>query len=459
MAAPPSFSSYLLPSNPSVMVADPLSICENYDSLEVPKWQMVTKLLGERSIIDFRELEDVITTLKPDTEVGTLKTVLDGVDSSHFFSAVLPTVCTIALQMPTLFPAGELPVLCPGEDASLSLTREQVACLLSHMFFCTLEPPRWSQYWANFDIWYNSSLSPVKAYIQVLVTYFTQLADGSGKNSKTSGPPGLVVFHRRVLASPPDWKSLTSEISQELLVPSLDLEPPPEVHAEVDFANKDIGFGVSGSQEEVVLAMSPEVCVIMLVVPTLCENETVVIQGARRVGRYEGIGRNVKFVGPWTEGRDWSSRSIIAMDALELDLEQSEGQILELQPGNLRRELNKAYCGFAPLQGKPFSLVSTGHWGCGAFGGHKYTKVLIQIMAAAEAKTRLVFHDIPETPDFLPQLTRFLALLGRHRVTVGRLYSALLEAGRLRNQPTKSENSDSSNEILRLVEQKLELHS
>ncbi len=456
MAESGSCGSYLLPSHPSVMMADPMSICEEYDSLEVSKWRMVSKLLRERSLPDFKALEDVLTTFQLDLEVGTLRTVLDTMNPSYFFSTVLPVVCNRALQMPTLFPSGKLPVLSPsGEATSLTLTREQVACLLSHMFLCTLEPPQWSQYWANFGIWYNSGSLPARAYIQTLLTYFTQLADGSGQYDRASGQPGLVTFHRRVLSVPPDWNSLPTVISEEMLIPSHELEPPTAVDAEVDFANKDVGFGVSGSQEEVLLGMSPEACVVMLVVPTLHENETLVIQGARRVGRYKGIGRQVKFVEPWSEARDWSSRSIIAMDALELDVEESQDQILEVMPQNLHRELNKAYCGFAPFRGEPFSLVSTGHWGCGAFGGHKYTKALIQVMAAVAAKTRLVFHDIPETQDFLPQLVRFLALLGRHDVTVGKLHSALLAVGRL---PGQLKRSDSSSRILCLLEQTLELH-
>ena len=447
---------YCLPSHPSALVPDPLSICESYDSMEVAKWLMVSRLVGKGSITNFEELEDVITSFKPDVQFDTLKVVVDRRDPVHFFSTVVPAICTMMLQMPMLFPTGELPVLTPGEDTSVTFTREQVSCLLSHMFFCTLEPPSWSQYWANFDIWYNSNSPPVKAYLEVLLTYFTQLAEGRQSGADT--PPGLVTFHRRVLTSPPDWKSSTSKLTEDLLTPSYNLEPPSEADAEVDFANKDIGFGVSGSQEEVFLAMSPETCITMLIAPPVCDNETLTIQGARRVGKYEGIGRKVRFVGPWTETRDWTNRFIIAMDALELDLRNSEDQIMELYPETLCRELNKAYCGFSPLHGKPFTLVSTGHWGCGAFGGHKYAKALIQLMAASEAKTKLVFHDIQQAGplqelDFLPQLLQFLVFLSKRGVAVGKLFSTLLEVGKLQCQGHR----DSSSDLLKLLTQKLEV--
>lgn len=42
--------------------------------------------------------------------------------------------------------------------------------------------------------------------------------------------------------------------------------------------------------------------------------------------------------------------------------------------GMLRREVNKAYCGFMPSSdqlSKKHMAVATGNWGCGAFKGDK----------------------------------------------------------------------------------------
>ena len=82
-----------------------------------------------------------------------------------------------------------------------------------------------------------------------------------------------------------------------VLIPSTNLEPELGCNIEVSFANKDVGFGVSGTQEEVKMAMSPEACVAMLIVPTLQDNETLLIQGVRQVGSCQGIGRNVTYSG------------------------------------------------------------------------------------------------------------------------------------------------------------------
>ena len=54
----------------------------------------------------------------------------------HFFSKVVPFIQKLALRMPDLFP-DEVPLLLQRKEGVISLTREQVACLLANAFFCT----------------------------------------------------------------------------------------------------------------------------------------------------------------------------------------------------------------------------------------------------------------------------------------------------------------------------------
>ena len=415
---------YRLPCDPAQLVGDPLSICEEYEYEEVPHWRLISTLLRQRWPRDTHALCDVITSFQHDAEVDALLRVLQTSDQESFFGRTLPAVLTAALNMPQLFPAGHLRVLEAGREDAVSVTREQAACLLAHMFLCTLKKPAWSRCWASFSIWYSSASPPVTAYLHTLLVYFSQL-DPTGR---PVDPKGLVTFHRRVLECPPDWQSSPCQLAQ--ITPSDELEPKAAV--EVDFANKDIGFGVSGSQEEVKLAMSPEACIVVLLAPALRDNEALVISGARRVGSHSGIGRHVTFTGPCTDHFEWASRYIIAVDALELDGGSSSSRIDELQVHCLTRELNKAYCGFAPLNSGPFSSIATGHWGCGAFGGHMYAKALIQVMAAAQAGTKIIFHDIQganKDESFVCCIVSFLALLIECKVTVGKLCSAMLSTG------------------------------
>lgn len=58
------------------------------------------------------------------------------------------------------------------------------------------------------------------------------------------------------------------------------------------------------------------------------------------------------------------------------------------------RDLNKAWLGFSKCVTLP---VSTGHWGCGAFGGNKTLKFLQQLCASSLAGTPLEYSTYRDT--------------------------------------------------------------
>ena len=273
--------AYILPCHPSLTVPDPLSICEEDAHLaEVLKWKLVSNLLlrSPQPWDSVSVVIDVITSLQPALiDLTMLKAALNtrGRKEEEFLHYTLPAIVSLALLMPSLFPTGEIPVLEPGVTGIVTFTREQVACLLAHMFLCTLQPAPWNPHWANFHIWYESSSRPVLAYLQSLLGYFEQL-DSSGH---PPFPEESVSFHRKVLLEAPDWANSQSKLDQITSSHSID----PLSNIEVAFANKHVGFGVSGTQEEAKLAQSPESCVVMLLAPTLMENETLIICGARKI--------------------------------------------------------------------------------------------------------------------------------------------------------------------------------
>ena len=415
---------YQLPSHSNSFVEDRFSVCEQYsDRPQVPHWVFIETLLQKKPLRRLEDLLDVIGHNEHDLEFSTLKSVLQ----DKFSLRTFPVMIKAALRMPELFSNGVLEILTPGTTKTISLTREQIACLLAHMFLCTLKTPIWNKHWCTFGIWFATNSRPAREYLKCLLAYFAEL-DPQGR---PSNPQEEVHFTRSVLKSPPDWKKSTSCFTDDTLTPSLSLHPEPGCNVEVSFANKDVGFGVSGTQEEVKMGMSPEACVVMLLVPTLLDNETLLIRGSRQVGMYEGIGRDVKFIGVQSEPKNWSLRCIIAMDGMEIDCLDEEC-IVELREYVLLRELNKAYCGFVSM-GTEQVTIATGHWGCGAFGGNKYVKSLIQIMAACEANKRLVFHDVTQKTQnsskqrFLEMLMEVTKMLYRRQRTVGQLYTAITQ--------------------------------
>ena len=116
----------------------------------------------------------------------------------------------------------------------------------------------------------------------------------------------------------------------------------------------------------------------------------------------EGYGREAKLKAILEKGTwHWSRRTMLFMDALELDyFDTQDGHFVpDLLSGNVDRELTKAYTAFnsglkmacSGSDSDAYSEVVTGLWGCGAFGGNKEIKTLIQWCAASMANVPLTF--------------------------------------------------------------------
>ncbi|KAF9423937.1 hypothetical protein BGZ94_008134 [Podila epigama] len=255
------------------------------------------------------------------------------------------------------------------------------------------------------------------AKLRCIIHYFDRVT--------THMPEGVVTFHRQVLMKPVVLD--TSKDSQgsfrhvEVLI---DVDSPLEDDAplgalQLDFANKTIGGGVldrGAVQEEIRFVICPELIIARLFTQQLEDNEALLMKGAERFSNYNGYARTFEWHSDHidTTPRDKLGRrqtEICAIDALPFKLKE---QRLEQFGGvYLMRELNKAIAGFwqSPITHSEWgmlwpeddsddssrmmcqdekwslpsdvSLIATGNWGCGAFGGHLQLKFLIQWIAAS----------------------------------------------------------------------------
>jgi poly(ADP-ribose) glycohydrolase len=116
---------------------------------------------------------------------------------------------------------------------------------------------------------------------------------------------------------------------------------------------------------------------------------------------------------------------MLFMDALELDLvdhaHPNGGEnIPDLMPGYLHRELVKAYTAFCSHRyrntRKPYPFVTTGLWGCGAFGGNRQVKAIIQWYAASIANIPELRYVLggAEQEVFGDELKRFVDRVAEH---------------------------------------------
>ncbi|KAM3605799.1 uncharacterized protein V6R79_005005 [Siganus canaliculatus] len=351
---------------------------------------------------------------------------LEYCEAQHMFAVVLPAMVNLALRAPSLCTM-PIPLLKSRMNHSLTLSQEQIACLLANAFFCTFprRNSRKSEYCnypeINFYRLFEGSSSRKIEKLKTLLCYFRRVTENM--------PTGVVTFTRQVLNSPPNWQSSQKELTKLHITYKGTIEDNGYGMLQVDFANRFVGGGVTGHglvQEEIRFVINPELIVSRLFTEALEYNECLIITGTEQYSKYSGYAETYKWEGSYkdeTPRDEWQRRctEIVAIDALKFRHSQEQ-----FVPEKILRELNKAYCGFyrSNTDTKYLSAVATGNWGCGAFGGDTRLKALIQLMAAAEAGRDMAYFTFGDA-QLMRDVNEIHSFLTNKKVTVGRLYSLL----------------------------------
>lgn len=225
-----------------------------------------------------------------------------------------------------------------------------------------------------------------------------------------------------------EWAIQTGEskvcVAESHVLHNGSMESIEDADAFVNFANANFGFGCfipSCTQEEIIQTCCPEFNVGMLHLGCMNQNEVVKVHGVRRFCEYSGYGFSFTFGGPST--KKTLVQTILTMDAVTQGHFRKECNL---------RDIRKAYLSF-----KGCDVVSTGRWGCGAFGGQPAHKFAQQLVAAMLADCSLRFSTFG-TPEGCDDV---LAIVTREKPTAARLLNAVLmaSAGRLAGKGTFTE--------------------
>ncbi|KAJ7266429.1 hypothetical protein B0H12DRAFT_161093 [Mycena haematopus] len=396
-------SVLLLPSSSKICVYDRFSLTDTQTDDPIPFWLILRPVLipAATSTSDLIDgLDTIAATLRGRTDSDNaflLRFLHTEWDAQSFFENTWPRCIEIALEMPILFPSGYLTPLTSETPAQI-YTPRQIVCLVIHQFLCTLPKLPWvsdndGDNSPNLHIWYAGDQphpKAVSAYLTALFTFFERVAS----DTIAARPISLALY----------TAPRTPPIDPDLLFQPItitDLDTPSTATALLGLprgacvisANSHIGFGRTASQEEMHVGCAPQALPAKLVTPPLKANEVMVLRGCEPVVEMTGYARTAELAAiiPAGAPHDWSKRTMLFMDALELDSYDTAAVTPDLLPGNVDRELTKAYTAFASYGEAPYETVVTGHWGCGAFGGDREIKSVIQWCAASMAGVRLNF--------------------------------------------------------------------
>jgi len=237
---------------------------------------------------------------------------------------------------------------------------------------------------------------------------------------RTSRDADLSEFKARVLAAHPPADSSEGLLGQVTLH-SGGMEAPA-ADAFVNFANAVFGYGefiASCTQEEIIQMCCPEFNVGMFFIGKMRPDEVIVVRNCRRYSSYHGYLHTFEYTGPWVGTSE--VQAILTMDACTIS-HFSEPQVL--------RDVQKAVLAFECCEGQ---VISTGRWGCGAFGGTPAHKFAQQLVAAALVGVSSLEFSTFGTPDgcdevlaSLEQRQQLQGVAGR-RVSAGQLLAAILD--------------------------------
>ncbi|KAM6951661.1 poly(ADP-ribose) glycohydrolase [Aplochiton taeniatus] len=352
--------------------------------------------------------------------------VLEPAAVEHLFASLLPDVVQLALRASELC-TKPIPLLKEGMTHSITMSQEQVACLLANAFLCTFprRNSRKSEYTnypdINFCRLFERASSRKIEKLKTLMCYFQNITE--------QRPTGLVTFTRKSLDTPPSWESSQTPLTNLHITCEGTIEEDGYGMLQVDFANRFVGGGVTGSglvQEEIRFLINPELIVSRLFTEALNHNECLIITGTQQYSKYTGYAQSYKWNGSChdTTPRDNWQRNcteIVAIDAL-----QFRNFLEQFHPTKINRELNKAYCGFSRPEEKSenLSAVATGNWGCGVFGGDSRLKALLQMLAASEAGRDVAYFTFGDS-ELMKDVHDMHHFLSQKNVSVGEVFGLL----------------------------------
>ncbi|XP_060944898.1 poly(ADP-ribose) glycohydrolase [Limanda limanda] len=406
-------------------------------SRKVQRWEMISKKLDGLASKKKQRVDDVVEVIikcnpqyKDQWTFDALFSLVKCIPKEeNYFDTLFPKIAALALSLPQHVKKA-IPLLQTGKCHAITLSQVQISCLLANAFFCTFPHRNSSRPNAeyqnyptiNFNSLFGNWSDRKKEKLRAIMHYFNVVTDEKTK------PEGLVTFERRCLRDSelPSWRRCDEKLSKLYVTSKGNIEANCAGMLQVDFASRWIGGGVLGSglvQEEILFLMNPELIVSRLFTERLADNECLIVTGSQQFSQYSGFGDSFQWAGPNDDKlkRDeWGrlQRQILAIDALQFKNPREQYHMTKVT-----RELNKAFCGFKG-HGDDEPDIATGKWGCGVFNGDPQLKAVIQLMAAAKAKTGLAFFTFgdEELANGLKQIYHLMVTEG---ITVEKLYGLL----------------------------------
>lgn len=327
-------------------------------------------------------------------------------NEEKFYTEILPFIIEQALKLPERakkkYGEQTLPLMKSKKPMKEEIPKYLILSILSNDFFCNhkdfvgqLNSSQKKltnlEEWCNVD-WYwlysfDSSVSVNR--IKCFLAYFIFAKDiiDSKKNDYFENMVTLerIVFDKhKIEENLSECKKTFTTNDINIHFKSME-DPEIETQSIVDFANMDLQTGQiipSATQEEVLFSIRPEMFVAMFICQRIYENEILIISGIPQLLEYEGYSNTFKFK-KIKDKIPEKNQCILALDATMFNHYLYKSVIQDVSKFFTACEFCKKKYNNA--------AISTGNWGCGAFGCDKAHKFLQQIICSKANDVKLSF--------------------------------------------------------------------
>ena len=312
------------------------------------------------------------------------------------FLKVYNNISKLVLDIDKFFPNGEIEILKTSTTNKIILTRLQVALLFILGFFDIFQPyikimniNRGYDFEPVFDPNYGPSFAKGRSFIN----YMTVIGKWLEENNPILNEK-ITYLRENKQVDIENFKNIQKLCDIQIIEQGSMFNT--EAKFCIDFANKYIGGGaLSGGcvQEEILFAVEPEAIVSMLLMEVMDDNDAIRIDNLIQYSNYSGYAFSFKYEeSAIKDEQNLIRHNIIAIDAVELF--NSGG----VDQDSVMRDLIKAYVGFNLINfddkdvAKMTKTISSGNWGCGAFGGDYELKFIQQWLAATYAGVEKLYY-------------------------------------------------------------------
>ena len=358
------------------------SIKKSYLPNKFPEIWIKTQEMFKKEIKSIKDLNDLFYLGRANFFIELEKSFPD---DGYKFLKVYNNICQLVLNMNNIFPNGEIEILESEKTNKIILTRLQVALLFILGFFDIFQPYMEKlkinrRY--DFEPVFNSKYGPSFAKGRSFINYMTII----GKWLEEKNPileEKITYLRENKQVDIKNFENIKKLCDIQIIEEGSMFNT--EAKFCIDFANKYIGGGaLSGGcvQEEILFAVEPEAIVSMFLMEVMDDNDAIRIDNLIQYSNYSGYAFSFKYEeSAIKDEQNLIRHNIIAIDAV---CAYSGGVDRE----SIKRDLIKAYIGFNLINfddkdvEKLPKTISSGNWGCGAFGGDYELKFIQQWLAA-----------------------------------------------------------------------------